>query len=234
MNRLLATLGCDLKLQLRNGFYYAVAVLVAAWALLLTQLPAIAWGPWMPALVLGNLMIGTFMFMGGLILLEKGEGTLEALVVTPLGDSEYLNSKLATLTGLAIVEHVLLVVLAVGLDFSALPFVLGVVLAAAIYCLFGFLAVSRYDSINEYLFPSFFYAAFFSIPFLSYFEIWESRLFYLHPLQAPLVLLKGGFQPLEIWESVYAIGYSVLWIAVLYRLSRRWFHRFIVRREGVQ
>ncbi len=34
--------------------------------------------------VLGNMTIGTFYFMAGLVLLEKGDGVLEGLIVTPL------------------------------------------------------------------------------------------------------------------------------------------------------
>ena len=41
MNRLLATMRCDLRLQVRNGFYLAVAFLLGAWAVVITQLPVI-------------------------------------------------------------------------------------------------------------------------------------------------------------------------------------------------
>ena len=40
MNRLLATIRCDLRLQRRNGFYYATAFVVAVYALGLSQLHA--------------------------------------------------------------------------------------------------------------------------------------------------------------------------------------------------
>ncbi|MDX1414924.1 MAG: hypothetical protein R3293_12085, partial [Candidatus Promineifilaceae bacterium] len=100
MTRLASSMKWDARLQWRNGFYYAALIVIIVWTLLLSQIPntlasigssSLAW--LLPAAVLGNLLIGTFYFMGGLLLLEKGEGTLEAQIVTPLRSSEYLISK---------------------------------------------------------------------------------------------------------------------------------------------
>jgi fluoroquinolone transport system permease protein len=84
MKRLLATVRCDAQLQLRNGFYYATAFVVLIWSLVLLRLPDLDFGWLLPALVAGNLLLNTFYFVGGLVLLEKDEGTLEARTVTPL------------------------------------------------------------------------------------------------------------------------------------------------------
>src|SRR5436305_5271778 len=80
MHRLLATIRCDLRLQQRNGFYYATAFVVAVYALGLSQLHAsgarLNLAGLLPAVVLNNLMITSFYFIGALVLLEKTEGTL--------------------------------------------------------------------------------------------------------------------------------------------------------------
>ena len=39
MHRLAATVRLDLRLQMRNGFYYAVAFVLACWFVVLTRLP---------------------------------------------------------------------------------------------------------------------------------------------------------------------------------------------------
>lgn len=234
MSRLVATMRCDVRLQLRNGFYWAVGFLLGAFLILITQLPAFDWAAWLAPLVLGNLSLATFMFMAGLVLLEKGEGTLEAQIVTPLTISDYLTSKVATLTALSIVENVVIVLLAHGPGFRLLPLVAGIVAASAIYCLTGFVAVSRYDSVNEFLFPSILWITALSLPFLDYTGLWTSWLIYLHPLQAALVLLKGAFFALRPWEWVYGLLYSTLSIALLFEWSRRAFQRFVIAKEGVR
>ena len=232
MSRLLATMSCDVRLQARNGFYWAVAFLLAAWAILVSQLGGIDWGPVLPPLLLGNLVVATFFFIGGLVLLEKGEGTLEAQVVTPLATGEYLASKVITLTVLSIVENTLLVVLAFGGGFRWAPLLLGLALSSALYCLAGFAVVARYDSINEYLFPSVAYTTLFYLPILDYAGLWTSPLIYLHPFQAPLVLLEAAFFPIPPWEWLYGLLYSALWIALAYRWSRSVFRRFVVACAG--
>ena len=234
MKRLFSTILCDIRLQFRNGFYYVVAFILAGWALLLTQIPAIDWGKLLPPLVLSNLIVATFYFIGGLVLLEKGEGTLEAQVVTPLTTWEYLASKVISLTGLSLVENLVIVGLAYGLGFWVFPMVLGIGLASAIYVLVGFMAIARYDTINEYIFPSVLYTVALVLPLLHYFGIWESWLFYLHPLLAPLILMKAAFLPVKLWQLAYALLFSSFWIAILFLYSVRSFHNFIVIKAGVR
>ena len=238
MNRLLATLRCDVRLQFRNGFYLAVTFVVVFMAVALRQLirwlPEVDLGWWLPGLVLSNMLINTFYFIGGLVLLEKGEGTLEAQVVTPLRSWEYLASKVITLAGLALVENLLIVSAGYGLRFALGPLALGVALITALFGLYGFLVVARYDSINEYLFPSFWYTPVLLLPLLDYFGIWKSWLFYFHPVQAPLLILQAAFQPIETWQWVYSLLYGGLWLGVMVVLSERAFQQFVIAKAGVR
>ena len=232
MHALAATLSLDVRLQARNGFYYAVAFVLACWFVLLTRLPAIEWGYVLPAVVFGNLVMVNFYFVAGLVLLERDEGTLEAQVVTPLADWQYLGSKMATLTALSLVEQVVIVWSAHGGGFAGGPLVAGIVLAAVLYTLTGFVLVARYRSINEFMFPSVLFTAILSLPMLHYFGLWDSWLLYLHPFTAPLVLLAGAFRPMPAWQLVYGVLYGALWAGLLLLAARRAFDRYIVAREG--
>jgi fluoroquinolone transport system permease protein len=230
MNRLLSTIRCDITLQLRNGFYAATIFVTLLWALILFQIGTLDLRWLLPPLVVGNLMVGTFSFIGGLVLLERGEGSLTAQVVTPLRISEYLTSKVVTLALLAVVETLVIVLLMAGWRFNALLLIVGAALAAAIYCLAGFIAVARYDSINEYLLPSGMYVAALWIPLIAY--IGQSRpwILYLHPLFAPLLLVEASFVTLTWWQIAYGIGYSLAWVILLYLASRFAFRRWMIER----
>ena len=232
MHALAATLSLDFRLQARNGFYYAVAFVLACWFVLLTLLPAIDWGYVLPAVVFGNLVMVNFYFVAGLVLLEKGEGTLEAQVVTPLADWQYIGSKTATLTALSLVEQVVIVWSAHGGGFAGGPLAAGIVLAAILYTLTGFVLVARYRSINEFMFPSVLFTAILSLPMLHYFGLWDSWLLYLHPFTAPLVLLSGAFRPMPAWQLVYGVLYGAVWAGLQLLAARRAFDRYIVAREG--
>lgn len=133
-------------------------------------------------------------------------------MVTPLRPGEYLTSKVSTLTALSLAENVVLVSATWGLGFAAPAWILGIVLASVLFCLAGFLAVVRYDSINEYLMPPFVYITVLSLPILPYFGLVESRLFDLHPFQAPRVLFRHALAAGESAPTASAVLASVLWV----------------------
>ena len=228
MSRLLSTMLCDVRLQFRNGFYYAATIVALFWTLVLSRLAADRLTVWMPVFILSNLLIDTFYFMAGMVLLEKGEGTLLAQGVTPLRNYEYIVSKVATLAGLAVLESFVIVYFGYGPPLAPVMLLLGVLAAAVIFALAGFLVVIRYDSINEFLFPSFLISQIFVPPFLTYFGLFESRWMYVHPLQGAVLLSKAGFGPIEAWQSWYAVVSSILWSAVGLRIARRMFTRFVI------
>ncbi len=232
IQRLLSVIYVDLRLQARNGFYHAVAFVLIIWAIVVSQLPSLNWVYLMPAVLLGNLLTVSFYFIGGLILLEKSEGTLEAQVVSPLTDGEYLASKLITLCALSLFESLVMVWTAVGSELDLLPMAAGIASASVLYSLAGFLAVSRYDSINEYIFPSVLYVVVLQLPYLHYFGLWESQVLYIHPLQGPLVLMSAAFVSASEGLWGYGLGCSVAWIILAFLASRRAFQRFVVLREG--
>jgi fluoroquinolone transport system permease protein len=235
MQRLLSTIRCDIRLQQRNGFYYATIFVMAVYALGLSQLHAagtrLNLGWLLPAIVLNNLLITTFYFVGALVLLEKTEGTLAAQVVSPLRAGEYLAAKVITLTGLALIYNLAVVALIVGGAFAGPALIAGIGAAAALMVMAGFVAVARYDGVSEYMLPSAPWAAGLMLP-LAYVLGWDSPLLYLHPLQGPLVLMQAAFAPAAAWQVIYGVLASALWLGATAWLCRRAFQRFIVGRAG--
>lgn len=223
MQRLMATLKCDVRLQFRNGFYLATAIVAALYVAGIGQMAGLAiqvsWV--LPAMVLNNLVITSFFFVAGLVLLERGEGSLAALAVTPLRAGEYLASKVISLAGLALAQNLAVATAAFGWGYGALTLAAGVTLAAAMYALVGVATVLRAPSLSEYLLPSGMYAALLMLPLLPYLAGWESWVLYLHPVQAPLLLMRAAFEPVAVWQIVYGLGYGALWVGLLGWLARR-------------
>ncbi len=224
----------DARLQFRNGFYYAAGFIVIFFIVGLNWLSADLRTWLLPPFVFTNVLMNTFYFLGGLVLLEKGEGTLEAQVVTPLHTWEYLASKVAALTGLALLENTTMIVLSHGVDFNWLLFLAGAIQASALYALCGFAVVSRYDSINEYLLPSFVYTLLFSPPLFAYFDMLQGSWLYLHPYTGSMILLQAAFTPVPAGELVYALIYPMAWIVAFFFWSRSAFHRFVIAKEGTR
>ena len=234
MTRLLSIARWDVSLQFRNGFYYVSTITAAFFIIFLKQLKGVDLGYWWPAIITGNLTINAFYFMASIILLEKGEGTMEAQIATPLRPWEILTSKVLTLGLLSLFETLAIVVMVQGMDLNWAPLVTGIVLFIAMLALYGFIVVARYDSISEFLLPSVIWTLWFSLPLLYYFDIWRSWIMFLHPLQGIFILLRSAFVSVPAWQLAYGIGYSLLWTGIMMAISLRAFQRFVVIKEGVR
>lgn len=235
MKRLLATLRRDVVLQVRYRLYAVSGFVVVVWGVLLSLLPVAArteTAVVVPAFVVFNLIVTTFYFVGALVLLEKDEGMLAAIVTTPLRDAEYLFSKVITLTALGVAESLLVVVLLFGARFRWELLLAGTALLGTLYVLAGFLAVARHDALNEWLLPSVPVVMFLMLPLLAHFGLVDRRWFWLHPAAPGLLLLQAACGPSSAGEIAYGVLGSLAWLAAGFAWARRRFDRFVVRTAG--
>jgi fluoroquinolone transport system permease protein len=232
ISRYASTVKLDLRMQARHGFYYASALTAIISIVLIRQLPVGDLGYLIPVFLIGNMVLNTFYFIAGMVLFEKGEGTLQALSVTPLSILEYLGSKAATLTLLTLVENFAIILLAYGPGFNVLPVLAGTIFMSVMYVLTGFIVVARYDSISEYIMPSVVYTTALQLPLLDYLGIFRSPIFYIFPAQAPLMLMESAFAHVEIWQMAYGIAYSLACICAAYVLAHRSFKKHVIQKEG--
>jgi len=230
--RYISTVKLDLKMQARYGFYFASVLTVVIMIALLKQLPVKDLGFLIPVFLVGNLVLNTFYFVAGIVLFEKGEGTIQALSITPLSVREYLASKVVTLTLLAVAENFAIILLTYGPGFDMLPVMAGTVFMSVIYVLVGFIVVAKYNSISEYIMPSVIYVTALQLPLIDYLGIFKSPVFYVFPAQAPLILMGSAFGHADAWQIAYGVVYSVVCIYVAYVLARRAFIKHIVQHQG--
>jgi fluoroquinolone transport system permease protein len=185
----------------------------------------------MPVMVMYGVSLTTVFLAGVLILLERGEGTLDALMVSPLRPSEYLASKLITLAALALVESAAMAIVAYGLGFSFGWLVLAVVMRASMGVAVGVAVGVRYRSITHFLLPGIFASLAFDLPNFWYFELWPTSLFYLWPSMPPLLLAKSAFLPVEPLQLIYAFAYGAVVVGAALWWASRSIDRFVVRGE---
>lgn len=227
MSRLLTRSVWDLRLQFRNGIYYAAAGVVVFLGAALVWLPPSLLGRVLPLALFTNVVTNGFYFMAALVLFEKGEQSLAAQVVTPLRAWEYLAAKLATLSLLSLLESTAIVAVTHGAGIDWPVLLVGVAFLTWTLGSFGFLLVARYDSINEFLFPSFLLTTALSLPLLDLLDSWSSPLWYLHPAHASLVLIRSGFEPFVGAELYAAASLAVAWAALAFFACVQGFHRFV-------
>jgi fluoroquinolone transport system permease protein len=232
IHRLRSTLQLDLRLQKRYGLMYAAAFVTIVWVVLLRQLPHESLPLAVPFVIFVDLAIVGFYFIAGMVLFEKDEHTLSAMVVTPLRFWEYLLSKVITLTALALVASLTLALATYGVGFNLPLLALGTILTSLIGLLLGYISIAPFNTISSYWIPSQFYLMFLGLPIIDYFGWWPSAIFYLLPTHGSLLLLYGAFDSIAAWQIVYAVVYQLAWAGLLGWLAYRAFERHIVAREG--
>ena len=224
MNALFTLVRWDAVLQARNGFYWATAFVVVAFGALLLNVPEAARADraaWVPALLAINLQITTFFFVAGLILLERDEGTLTALAVSPLLPGIYLAARIITLTTLAAVETIAIVWIVFGADGSWAFVLAGTVALGVTYTGFGVAIGTRYESINAMLLPASVFVAALLLPLLPHFGLAPRMAFLLHPTEPALTLIRAGYRATAAIDMAFGVVGSVIWGTIAYRWGVR-------------
>jgi fluoroquinolone transport system permease protein len=213
----------DVMVQARNGFYWASLFVVLAVSALLAAMPiAVIANPglWVPALAAFNLQITTFFFVAGLLLLEKDEGTLTALGVSPLSARTYLLAHTTTLTTLATAETLIIIWFAFGFAMSG-ALVAGIVALGVTYTCLGIAVAARYDSINTLLLPAAVIVTVLLLPLLGHFGLMPRVLVIWHPMEPAITLMRAAYAPTAIRELLFGVVGSATWAYVAFSLAQR-------------
>jgi fluoroquinolone transport system permease protein len=177
-------------------------------------------------------------FVGALVLFEKSENVLQALVVTPMKTDDYLLSKIVSLTMLSVISAVVFITL-MGLfnetRFNIFYLFTGIILTSVMLILIGIILVSRVQSVNGYMLGMI--IGFLGLtfpPLLHLFGLLENPVFYAWPTQASFILFDAVFNAsaLEPWEIAYGVGYQIVWIIALYFFAKKAFYEYIILKGG--
>jgi len=228
MSKLLTTVKWDMKLQYKYGLYIVTGIVTFLYVLLLMPLPENLLDRITIFIIFTDPALLGFLFIGALVLFEKSERTLDALTVTPLKVKEYMASKMISLSILAMGSSLIIVLFSHGFSLNYLSFTTGVLLTSLFFTLIGFIAVVRFNTLNEYFLTQIFYMGILNLPLLDYLGVLKSPVFYVIPTQASLVLLRSAFGEVAMWELLYAVIYLALWIGIAYVWAQRAFYRYII------
>jgi fluoroquinolone transport system permease protein len=233
VSQLAATLKLDVRIQARVRLYAVgifVAILLGCVGRFL--IAADYAGRVLVLFYLTGLGGTTFMFSASLVLLEKSDGTLQALRATPLTSTTYIASKVITLTCFALIESAIVYVLAFfGVPLNPVPLLLGVVLLSVLYTLVGLGQVASHDSVTAFLFPgAMIVTAIMQLPVL-YLVAPELPLPWLVPTQGSLLLMLAASEVISTWQWVYAIVVSLVAIALAYWWTKIRFAKLIGLQE---
>lgn len=224
MSAFATALRWDVVVQARNGFYWTTAFVVLVVGGLLLAVPEAARADeaaWVPALVAVNLQITTFFFVAGLLLLERDEGTLLALAVSPLTPAAYLATRTLSLTTLAGIETIALVSIAFT-DSPSWPLLLtGTSALGVIYTGIGASLATRYASVNALLLPASVIVTLLLLPLLPHFGLAPRALFLVHPIEPALTLIRAAYGETSVANIAFGVLGSSWWGAITFLWGQR-------------
>lgn len=236
--RVLAAMRADMLVQGRNQLYAIsvfVSVLMAAALILFASSENLA--RIVPMAILFIAGGSTLLYVTGMLTLERDDGVLAALSVSPLRPWEYILAKTVTLSLLTFIEGVIIVAGAWGWlwrsdhelaipGWEVLPGIFGL---GVLHVLAGFVLVVRYRRFMDALIPMSLIAVVFQLPAFYFLGALKSRLWLCMPTGAPAMLIRGGFASLQLWEWVYAVGGTALATAALWFWALRAYDRYVVQ-----
>lgn len=222
----------DVRFQLRHGFYLAYVFVCAVYVLILHSLPESWRETTLTALLFSDPSTLGYFFIGGLILLERGQNLFDNLFVTPLRVREYLLGKVISLAGLSAVTAVCIELFSFGPGLRVGPLLVGVVLSSAFFTLLGISVAVRTRTVNQFLLTSPMILTLFFVPLLETFQVWQSPWLYLLPGKASLILIGGAFAPLSLQEALLSVGMLTVWTGGAWWYAKHSFERYVILKIG--
>ena len=233
MATLAQTVRWDLSLQTRSFIYPATVVSTALICGFILVLPVRALpSDWAAFFVFMDPALIGLSFVGAIVLMEKAEGTIFALGVTPLKPWIYVASKTVTLTLITFASGLVVAYVAAdGIALARLLFAL--TLSSTFAVLVGLACVARVPTMNKLMITLLWVEVLLLIPLLTHFAVlpgWLTPLIALIPSYAVLVsiMLSLDAAPASLAVELYAYGYLVLWCAIGWVWALREYTRNIV------
>ncbi len=234
MTRLASAVRLELVLQVRQRFLHAAVFSGLIWLAVLLPLPARLRPVAEPYVLLGDIAIIGFFFVAGTVFFEKQERTLSAVLSTPLRFWEYLSAKLIPLVAVSLGVGLVVTLIASGISFRPVPFVLGVLLGTVVMLLVGFCTALPFASISDWFLASVIPLVVMSLPVLDYSGAWPSPVLHAIPTHGPLRLLGLAFDQVSLsaGQIAFAVLYPLLWVVILCWTARIMFERHVIAKSG--
>lgn len=214
--RLLHAVWADIRFQFKQGFYLVYILITVMYLIILSFLPEDILSVGLPLVVFSDPSVLGLFFIGGIIMLEKMQGILSVLVVSPLRTIEYILSKIISLAFVSVLAAFAITGFSHYGSVNWLLVFLSTVLTSGIFTLCGIMITAGCSTVNQYMIKTVPYMLVFVLPCFSLIGFPYSDLFTIIPSVAALRLMLGAYTGIPIYEAVgliiYLVGMSYLFL----------------------
>jgi fluoroquinolone transport system permease protein len=236
MTRLVSALRLELTLQNRQKFLHAGIFSGLIWLAVLLPMPHGLRPVAEPYVLVGDIAIIGFFFVGATVFFEKQERTIGAVISTPLRFWEYLAAKLTVLLAISLFVGLVVATVVHGFDYHLAPLVSGVILGTLLMLLVGFITSLPFASVTDWFLAATIPLTIMLVPPIIYYSgLWPNPVLYVIPTQGPLLLLGAAFDQVALspGQVIYAVLYPVVCLAGLCWAAKAMFGRYVIERSGV-
>jgi len=208
--RLLSALKADIRFQIKQGFYLVYVLITIIYLIILSFLPEDVLSLTLPLVVFSDPSVLGLFFIGGIIMLEKAQGILSVLVVSPLRTTEYVLSKVISLALVSVLAAFAITGLSNYENVNWLLLFLSTALTSGIFTLSGIMINAGCRTVNQYMLKTIPYMLLFVLPCLSLIGFPGSWAFTIVPSVAALRLMLGAYAGIPFFEAVALVCYLIV------------------------
>ena len=212
--RLREAIKADMLFQFKQGFYFVYVFVAVMYLVLLSFLPEKIFLIATPLVVFSDPSVLGLFFIGGIILLEKGQGVLNVLVVSPLRTTEYVLAKVISLGFISVLAAAAITLFSGYQQVNWVFLIASAFLTSAIFTFAGIMINAGCNTVNQYLLKTIPWMLLLTLPCLSLLGFPGSWLFAPVPSVAALRLMLGAYMGIGLAEAfmwiVYLAGVNYL------------------------
>jgi fluoroquinolone transport system permease protein len=150
LSRIRNALLSDIVFQYKQGFYFIYLLISFVYLLILSQLPLEYANIALPVIVFSDPSVLGLFFIGGILLLEKEQGIIQTLSVTPLKTHEYMISKLISLCLISMMAVLLITFLSSASEVNYVLLLVGVIMTSVFFTLIGIMIATKSRHLNAF------------------------------------------------------------------------------------
>lgn len=218
----------DMVFQYKQGFYFIYLLISFIYLLILGQLPKNIASIALPIIVFSDPSVLGLFFIGGILLLEKEQGVIHTLAVTPLKTYEYLVSKLISLCMISILTVLLITVLSNVGEPNYKILLLGVVLTSMFFTLIGIIIATKSRHINAFFVKMVPWMIILFLPSVLLFLYPTEWFLSFFPTIASLKLVNGAYHGITVVEGVLSCFVLFVCNILLFKKAVSMFERHLV------
>ena len=205
--RLIHAIKADMKFQMKQGFYLVYVIITVMYMIILSFLQSDMISIALPLVVFSDPSVLGMFFIGGIIMLEKTQGVLMVLVVTPLRAREYILSKVISLAIISVMAAFAITLFSHHGSVNWLLLLTATILTSGLFTMSGIMINAGCNTVNQYMLKTVPYMLLFVLPCFSLIGFPFSYLFTVIPSVAALRLMLGAYMGIEYYEAFGLILY---------------------------